>query len=396
MKIPQVHMGDFDYDLPESQIRKRPLEVRSQSRLIMLKANQIYFHDAFENLNKYLNKGDLIIGNASKVVPARMFFQKESGAVIEILCLSPHEMPYAEAFSQNSKVTFSAYIGNSKKWKTGVVTCTLNDLTITAERKGSSKDAFIVEFSWNKSIPFSQVLEACGKVPIPPYFEREEEWIDRSRYQTVFAKWEGSVAAPTAGLHYDQLVLDRLKSDGVNFQYLTLHVGAGTFKPVTTDVISGHEMHNESFEVSKELIQELIEVKGKRIAAGTTSLRALESLYWLAFLLQSGDRTMFIPQWLPYQHDLQWTGHDALIYLLQYMNENGLNHLAAKTEICIVPGYQFKICQMLQTNFHQPKSTLLLLIAAILGKEWRSLYAFALQEKLSFLSYGDTMLLDIK
>jgi S-adenosylmethionine:tRNA ribosyltransferase-isomerase len=396
MKIPQVQMGDFDYDLPESQIRKRPLEIRSQSRLVVKDKNQIYFHDAFENLSKYLNRGDLLVGNASKVVPARIFFQKESGAVIEILCLSPNDMPYAEAFSQTSSVVFTAYIGNSKKWKSGTIACTIGDLTITAERKGSTKDAFIIEFSWNKCIPFSQVLEACGKVPIPPYFEREEELIDRSRYQTVFAKWEGSVAAPTAGLHYDDLVLQRLKNAGVDFKYLTLHVGAGTFKPVTTDEISGHEMHNESFEISKVLIEELLAVKGKRIAAGTTSMRALESLYWLAFLLKSGDRSFFVPQWLPYQQELEWSGNEALHYLIQFMNENQLSKLSAKTEICIVPGYQFRIVQVLQTNFHQPKSTLLLLIAAILGDEWKELYKYALKEDLAFLSYGDTMLLDIK
>lgn len=396
MKIPQVFMGDFDYVLPEARIRRRPLEVRSQSRLVIKEKNGTFFHDAFENFHTYLNAGDCIVGNASKVVPARMFFHKESGAVIEILCLSPYNLPYSEAFARRESVSFLAYIGNSKKWKTGRVVCNVNGLEITAERIGIAKDAFIVDFTWNKPIPFAQVLEICGQMPIPPYFEREEELIDRSRYQTVFAKWEGSVAAPTAGLHYDQLVMDRLKNVGVEFQYLTLHVGAGTFKPVTTDEISGHEMHNESFEVTRELLQELIEVKGKRIAAGTTSLRALESLYWLAFLLKSGDKSLFVPQWLPYQHDLTWSGEDALVYLIEYMKENELQILSAKTEICIVPGYKFRICQSLQTNFHQPKSTLLLLIAAILGKEWRHLYDFALQEELAFLSYGDTMLIEIE
>ncbi|MFM7771046.1 MAG: S-adenosylmethionine:tRNA ribosyltransferase-isomerase, partial [Bacteroidota bacterium] len=285
MNIPQVNMGNFNYELPEERIRKAPLAVRSDSRLVLQNEQGTYFHVPFSRFSDYLSANDLLIGNASKVVPARLFFKKVSGATIEVLCLSPYNLPYAEAFSKFKTVQFLAYVGNSKKWKDGPIVCTTDfdsnsKLILEAKRIGQVKDSFIIEFTWNVDIPFSEVLECCGRVPIPPYFARLDEALDKERYQTVYAKWEGSVAAPTAGLHYDHVVMKKLVEKNIFFKYLTLHVGAGTFKPVVSDEISGHEMHSESFEISEDLLHDILNSKGRIIAAGTTSLRALESIYW--------------------------------------------------------------------------------------------------------------------
>jgi S-adenosylmethionine:tRNA ribosyltransferase-isomerase len=396
MAIPQIEIEDFNYSLPEERIRVIPLEDRAAAKLLVYNKGEIQ-DSVFSNLPNVLQPGDLLVFNNSKVIPARIIFQKESGAFIEIMCLAPFGTSYTEAFSAHDSVSFTAYIGNSKRWKEGKLELKINwnnsPESVFIERKGIEKDAFIVEFTWNFNAVFSEVIEAIGQVPLPPYFQRKPVANDVSRYQTVFAKTEGSVAAPTAGLHYTEEVLSALKENGVNQAQVCLHVGAGTFKPVSSERIEDHEMHAEFFEVTRACIQSLLNCNGRVIAAGTTSMRTLESLYWLGVRVLEGKEVDVVDQWESYFSTSSYSKEEALNALLGHLDATQRESICASSSICIAPGYRFKICSGLQTNYHQPKSTLLLLIAATVGEEWKRIYAHALEREYMFLSYGDTMLI---
>ena len=396
MAIPQIKIEDFDYSLPEDRIRVIPLEHRAAAKLLVYEKGVIV-DSVFSELPNFLKKGDLLISNNSKVIPARIIFQKQSGAFIEIMCLAPFGISYTEAFSAHDSVSFTAYIGNSKRWKEGKLELKINwnnsSESVFIERKGIEKDAFIVEFSWSFNAVFSEVIEAIGQVPLPPYFQRKPVANDVGRYQTVFAKTEGSVAAPTAGLHYTQEVLQAISNIGVKQEEVCLHVGAGTFKPVSADRIEDHEMHAEFFEVTRECIQAILNCEGRVIAAGTTSMRTLESLYWLGVRVLEGKEADAVEQWESYLSSLSYSKEEALMALLNHLNATNRNSICASSSICIAPGYSFKICSGLQTNYHQPKSTLLLLVAAAVGEQWKDIYKHAMNNDYMFLSYGDTMLL---
>lgn len=396
MAIPQIEIGDFNYTLPEDRIRVIPLEERAASKLLVYEKGEIT-DSVFSELPNFLKEGDLLISNNSKVIPARIVFQKESGAFIEIMCLAPFGVSYTEAFSAHDRVSFTAYIGNSKRWKEGKLELKINwnrsHESVFIERTGIEKDAFVVTFTWNFNAVFSEVIEAIGQVPLPPYFQRKPVANDVSRYQTVFAKTEGSVAAPTAGLHYTKEVLQAIANAGVKQEQVCLHVGAGTFKPVSAERIEDHEMHAEFFEVTRECIQAILNCEGRVIAAGTTSMRTLESLYWLGVRVLEGKETGSVHQWESYSSDSSCTREEALKALLNHFDTTNRNSICASSSICIAPGYSFKICSGLQTNYHQPKSTLLLLVAAAVGEEWKRIYSHAMANEYMFLSYGDTMLL---
>jgi len=396
MAIPQIEIEDFNYTLPEDRIRVIPLEERAASKLLVYENGKIT-DSVFSELPYFLKEGDLLISNNSKVIPARIIFQKESGAFIEIMCLAPFGTSYTEAFAAHDSVSFTAYIGNSKRWKEGKLELKINwknsTESVFIERTGIEKDAFIVEFTWNFNAVFSEVIEAIGQVPLPPYFQRKPVANDVGRYQTVFAKTEGSVAAPTAGLHYTEEVLQAIANAGVRQEQVCLHVGAGTFKPVSAERIEDHEMHAEFFEVKRECIQSILNCEGRVIAAGTTSMRTLESLYWLGVRILEGKEANRVEQWESYISSASYSKKEALMALLNHLNATNRNSICASSSICITPGYSFKICSGLQTNYHQPKSTLLLLIAATVGEEWKHIYAHALEQEYMFLSYGDTMLL---
>jgi S-adenosylmethionine:tRNA ribosyltransferase-isomerase len=396
MAIPQIEIEDFDYSLPEDRIRVIPLEERAAAKLLVYENGEIT-DSIFSELPNFLKEGDLLISNNSKVIPARIIFQKESGAFIEIMCLAPFGISYTEAFSAHDSVSFTAYIGNSKRWKEGKLELKINwnnsSESVFIERKGIEKDAFIVEFSWSFNAVFSEVIEAIGQVPLPPYFQRKPVANDVGRYQTVFAKTEGSVAAPTAGLHYTNEVLQAISNIGVKQEEVCLHVGAGTFKPVSAERIEDHEMHAEFFEVTRECIQTILNCEGRIIAAGTTSMRTLESLYWLGVRVLYGKNTDSVEQWEPYTSNTKYSKEEALTALLNHLDATNRNSICASSSICIAPGYSFKICSGLQTNYHQPKSTLLLLVAAAVCEEWKRIYLHAMNNDYTFLSYGDTMLL---
>jgi S-adenosylmethionine:tRNA ribosyltransferase-isomerase len=396
MAIPQIEIEDFDYSLPEDRIRVIPLEERAAAKLLVYENGEIT-DSIFSELPNFLKEGDLLISNNSKVIPARIIFQKESGAFIEIMCLAPFGISYTEAFSAHDSVSFTAYIGNSKRWKEGKLELKINwnnsPESVFIERKGIEKDAFIVEFSWSFNAVFSEVIEAIGQVPLPPYFQRKPVANDVGRYQTVFAKTEGSVAAPTAGLHYTNEVLQAISNIGVKQEEVCLHVGAGTFKPVSAERIEDHEMHAEFFEVTRDCIQTILNCEGRIIAAGTTSMRTLESLYWLGVRVLYGKNTDSVEQWEPYTSNTKYSKEEALTALLNHLDATNRNSICASSSICIAPGYSFKICSGLQTNYHQPKSTLLLLVAAAVCEEWKRIYLHAMNNDYTFLSYGDTMLL---
>jgi S-adenosylmethionine:tRNA ribosyltransferase-isomerase len=332
------------------------------------------------------------------VIQARLHFFKETGAKIEIFCLEPIEpSDYVLAFQQTESITWKCIVGNLKKWKEKdlkkIITIDNSEITLTAKKKGSEGNSQIIEFSWNNSkITFSEILENIGATPIPPYFNRESESIDKDRYQTVYSKLKGSVAAPTAGLHFTQDVLEKLQSKGVTLEEVTLHVGAGTFTPVKTETIDEHNMHTEHFVVTKKTIQNLLNSE-QIIAVGTTSVRTIESLHWLGVKLKLHNKLdSHISQWEAYQLP-DYSKKESLEALVNHMNENNLNALHASTQIMIFPGYQFKLVDILVTNFHQPKSTLLLLIAAFIGEDWKKVYEFALENDFRFLSYGDSSIL---
>jgi len=397
-----IDINDYDYDLPPEYIAQYPVNERDKSQLLIYRDDDIV-KDTFRNIDEYLPPDSLLVFNNTRVIRARILFHKETGAVIEILCLEPlSPSDYSLSFSSKESVEWKCIIGNLKKWKRGVLTVSFEydskKYYLYAERLQPEDEAWRIRFSWNSpEISFGEVIEATGHIPLPPYINREDETEDIERYQTVYSSIKGSVAAPTAGLHFTGNVFEKLKTRGIKSVELTLHVGAGTFQPLKVNNIFDHEMHCEHFFINTKTIEIILENHGKIIAVGTTSVRTLESIYWLGVrLIQNPSDTfpdLSLGQWEAYAMETGFSVKQSLGALLKFLNERNLSYLQASTSIMIVPGYEFRMTGGMVTNFHQPRSTLLLLISAWTGKRWKEIYTFALKNKFRFLSYGDSSLL---
>jgi S-adenosylmethionine:tRNA ribosyltransferase-isomerase len=393
--IPEINTGDYRYSLPDDRIAKYPVAERDRSRLLVYR--QDISQDIFSNLPEYIPAGSTMVFNNSRVIRARLLFAKATGAQIEIFCLHPAEpSTFGESLSAMRFCSWFCAVGNAKKWKDETLEKTLvcNGKNCTLKARKVKIDAdFLVTFEWDAPVDFSQILEICGNLPVPPYLKRESEKLDDLAYQTVYSKIEGSVAAPTAGLHFTGAVLDALKNRGVNFEEITLHVGAGTFKPMKTATVAEHQMHSETFLLDRDAIERLSAQSGKLFAVGTTSVRMLESLYWLGVLADDAP-DFVLRQWDAYRHaDTAMPVQEAFGRLTDKMYRQGVALTQAATEIMIAPGYRFRTVNGLLTNFHQPQSTLILLVAAFVGKRWRDIYDYALAHGFRFLSYGDSSLL---
>ena len=397
-----ISIQDFNYDLPQEKIAVYPLENRDQSKLLIYQ-NEHITELKYASIDEEIPAESILFLNNTKVVEARLLFTKNTGTSIEIFCLEPSEI-YADittAMLQKQHVQWKCLVGGAKKWKEGFLTKKIqHNCTLLAKIFERKNDYFIIEFSWSLvDLSFAEVLHLSGEIPLPPYLNRAVEEKDKTTYQTVYAKHDGSVAAPTAGLHFTQNIFKKLEKKNIKTSFLTLHVGAGTFKPVKTDTMENHEMHHEFFEINIEAIESIVNnLNNNIIAVGTTSLRTIETLYWMGIKanLKSINCTIYdieIQQWDPYNLPQNISAEEALKQLIFWMKKNNIVKLIAKTQIIIAPGYKLKIVNGLITNFHQPKSTLLLLVAAIVKNNWRKIYDFALQNNYRFLSYGDGSLL---
>lgn len=401
--VQNINIAEYDYPLPDERIAKYPLSERDASKLLILKNNNI-FENRFRNIGDYLPPKSVLVFNETKVVRARLQFVKESGAAIEIFCLEPitGNGDYQLAFSAGSPVEWHCLVGNSRRWKDGALSMPLNikgqNVVLHAERIEKTDAYSVIRFSWKPAeISFAEVLEHAGEIPLPPYLHREAEPSDRDRYQTVFAKYEGSVAAPTASLHLTKPLIAKLKEQGHTIEEVTLHVGAGTFRPVATDTIGEHEMHSESIIVKRPTIEHLYNNIGRTIIpVGTTSMRTIESMYWIGvMLLEQGfeERNLHVNQWFPYQdREKLPSAKESLEAILKYLEMHHLDALHATTALMIAPSCPIMITKALITNFHQPKSTLLLLVSALIGDKWKEAYKFAMENDFRFLSYGDSCL----
>lgn len=400
-----IRISEFNYPLPDERIAKFPLPVRDQSKLLLYRHGEVT-EDIFTSLPDYLPANSLIIFNNTKVIQARLHFHKETGALIEVFCLEPIQPnDYALNFQQTEHAAWLCMIGNLKKWKEGAlkreITVKGKPLTLTAERGACHGTSHWVDFRWNNpEITFADILEVFGELPIPPYLNRETQESDKETYQTVYSKIKGSVAAPTAGLHFTPRVLDALREKGVALEELTLHVGAGTFKPVKSEEIEGHEMHTEYISVNRSTLEKLVAHEGKAIAVGTTSVRTLESLYHIGVTLlhnpNATEEDLHVKQWQPYETALETAATpavDALQAIIAYLDRHHMETLHSSTQIIIAPGYEYRIVKAMVTNFHQPQSTLLLLVSAFVKGNWRPIYDYALAHDFRFLSYGDSSLL---
>ena len=400
-----IRISEFNYPLPDERIAKFPLPVRDQSKLLLYRHGEVT-EDIFTSLPDYLPANSLMIFNNTKVIQARLHFHKETGALIEVFCLEPVQPnDYARNFQQTEHAAWLCMIGNLKKWKEGAlkreITVKGKPLTLTAERGACHGTSHWVDFRWNNpEITFADILEVFGELPIPPYLNRETQESDKETYQTVYSKIKGSVAAPTAGLHFTPRVLDALREKGVTLEELTLHVGAGTFKPVKSEEIEGHEMHTEYISVNRSTLEKLVAHEGKAIAVGTTSVRTLESLYHIGVTLlhnpNDTEEDLHVKQWQPYETALETAATpavDALQAIIAYLDRHHMETLHSSTQIIIAPGYEYRIVKAMVTNFHQPQSTLLLLVSAFLHGDWRKIYDYALAHDFRFLSYGDSSLL---
>ncbi|MDX9781698.1 MAG: S-adenosylmethionine:tRNA ribosyltransferase-isomerase [Bacteroidales bacterium] len=398
---PKIKIQDFTYFLPEVKIAKYPLTNRDDSTILIFRDNLIS-ESKFSNLAQQIPDNSFMVFNNTKVVPARLFFKKSSGAHIEVFCIEPHTpSDYARSFETTHNCIWTCVIGNSKKWKDEDVFfdasghSELLKYNLKANRVENNGETSIVKFTWDGGLSFAQIMELCGKVPIPPYLNRESEESDTERYQTLYAKIRGSVAAPTAGLHFTDSVLKALDDKGIIREELSLHVGTGTFKPVKTEFIKDHPMHSEPFSVTLSFLKALKDSIGRRcvIAVGTTSARTLESLYYIGIKCIEGVSPLDVEQWEPYNRTYSQSSFDSINALCNWMESNKIKILECRTRIIIVPGYKFRLVDALITNFHQPASTLLLLIAAFIGDRWRDVYNYALDNNFRFLSYGDSSLL---
>lgn len=406
MTTKEIRIADYNYDLPDSRIAKYPLTERDQSKLLIYRGNEngdkgTVSEDHFYNLPDYLPKGALMVFNNTKVIQARLRFQKQTGATIEVFLLEPYApRDYEQVFQMRGHCEWVCMIGNLKRWKEGELSLNVEGqqpFALRANRRGEEGTGFVVEFDWDGDLSFAEVLDLLGELPIPPYLNRKTEASDLKTYQTVYSKIKGSVAAPTAGLHFTDRVLRALDEAGIQREELTLHVGAGTFKPVKSEQIAEHEMHSEFIAVKRETIQRLIAHGGHAIAVGTTSVRTLESLYYIGRKLQdnlnASEDELHVNQWEPYDDTTELPVVDALSNILAYLDRHNLPALHTSTQIIIAPGYKYHIVRMMVTNFHQPQSTLLLLVSAFVRGDWHTIYDYALAHDFRFLSYGDSSLL---
>lgn len=398
--VPEIHIEDYNYPLPDERIAKYPLSQRDASKLLCYKDGDVT-ENKFSDISQILPSDHLMVFNDTKVVPARLHFQRPTGAHIEIFCLEPIQPEeYVSMFAVTESCRWKCIVGNIKRWKDDLLTLynpsddkAVVEMGLKAKLVERQGETSIIEFSWDNGAPFSQVLEVCGNIPIPPYLNRETEDIDLERYQTLYARYRGSVAAPTAGLHFTEGVLEAIKAKNIDVQTVCLHVGAGTFLPVKSSLVSEHNMHREPFVVTLSFLQKLRNSLGKVIAVGTTSVRTLESLYYIGVGCIENGCPADVDQWAPYARDYDFSIAEALDALIAYMEERQMQSIQIGTRIIIVPGYQFKVVNVLVTNFHQPQSTLLLLISAFVKGDWHKIYDFALANDFRFLSYGDSSVL---
>jgi S-adenosylmethionine:tRNA ribosyltransferase-isomerase len=397
-----IQISEYNYPLPDERIAKYPLAQRDQSKLLVYRHGEVS-QDVFSSLPSYLEPGELMVFNNTKVIQARLHFRKETGALIEVFCLEPflpHD--YALNFQATGACSWLCLVGNLKKWKEGELHRELQvkgrTVTLSARRGEPHGTGYQIDFTWDADdVSFSEILEAVGELPIPPYLNRATEEGDKVTYQTVYSKIKGSVAAPTAGLHFTPAVLEALDQRGIDREEVTLHVGAGTFKPVKSVEIEGHEMHTEYIAVHRSTLEKLLRHGCRVTAVGTTSVRTLESLYYLGYMVSQqpelGSEELHVPQWIPYDEAPTLTAPEAIQALLDYLDRNELDVLHAGTQIIIAPGYEYKMVRKIVTNFHQPQSTLLLLVSAFVKGDWRKIYDYALGHDFRFLSYGDSSLL---
>ena len=394
-----IKISDYTYNLPDERIAKYPLTERDKSKLLV-RQNGTIKQDIFENCANYLPEDAQLVFNNTRVIHARLFFYKETGAKIEIFCLEPVEpADYQVAFQETEEVTWKCMVGNSKKWKEGFLSQTFEidgqSIELTAAKIGQEGNSFHIRFVWNGGVHFSEIIEHIGQLPIPPYLNRNTEESDEESYQTVYAKIDGSVAAPTAGLHFTDPVIAQLAAKNITTNEITLHVGAGTFQPVKSETIEGHTMHHEQVIIPIDILRSFVENPKNIIAVGTTSVRSLESLYWIGLQLEEQRFDPFHPevkQWEPYENEAKISIEKALQNIIYFLAENGEKVIRFSTQIIILPGYDFKLISGMFTNFHQPQSTLLLLISAFLDNKWKEVYDYALANDFRFLSYGDSNL----
>ncbi len=410
----KISIQDFTYDLPEEKIALHPLHERDASKLLIYQ-DGIIKEDIYSNIAGHIPEGSLLIFNNSKVINARIRFKKSSGGIIEIFCLEPHELlnEYNSIMSKTNLVKWKCFVGGAAKWKEGQLIKEIiinkkgnpdkagEKIILKAIQIQKIPDAYVIEFSWTPgSYSFAEVIESAGDIPLPPYIKRASDITDATRYQTIYAKHDGSVAAPTAGLHFTEAVFEKLEKKYIDKTYVTLHVGAGTFKPVKANNMQDHEMHSEWIDVSIETIKKILFKINNIIAVGTTSLRTIETLYWLGVKVISNPslNNLILHQWDIYEEPLQRSNipaQDALLALINWLEKRETDHLFTQTQLLITPGYHFKITKALVTNFHQPQSTLLLLVAAAVGDKWKTIYTYALEHEFRFLSYGDGNLIFI-
>lgn len=398
-----ISIDTYDYELPEERIARFPLEVRDTSKLLLYKQGKIDTA-VFKELPQHLPDRTLLLFNDTKVIHARLHFKLPNGSKLEILCLEPlTPAEYQQNFSSREKVHWKCMVGGNRKWKSGEINKEVSTeagiINLKASRLGRVEDAFEICFEWdNEDYSFGELLAEAGIIPLPPYLKRDAEPSDKGRYQTVYAREEGSVAAPTAGLHFTEDVFETLDKKGIEREFITLHVGAGTFKPVKADRLEGHHMHEETIYIKRSQLEQILNaLKDNRpiIPVGTTSMRLLESLYWHGVQLLNGNpsNTINVRQWDPYETDVKWKAIDAINAILEALEKEKEEILQGQTQIIIAPGYAFRLAKGLITNFHQPRSTLLLLIAALIGNDWKTAYQYALSQDFRFLSYGDSSLL---
>jgi S-adenosylmethionine:tRNA ribosyltransferase-isomerase len=402
LKTDSIDLKDFDYPLPADRIAQYPAVERDMSRLLVYKDNKIS-EDIFRNIDQYLPPDSILVFNNTRVIRARMIFTKGTGARIEILCLEPlSPTEYGLSFGSKEPVEWKCIVGNLKKWKSGILKTSFSsegrEYELRAKKIQQEGDAWRIRFEWGSpAISFGEVIDSAGQLPLPPYLEREAEPDDLNRYQTVYSSIKGSVAAPTAGLHFTGAMVDRLRKSGMETAEVTLHVGAGTFKPVKSKSISGHEMHSEHFSVSLETIEKLRKCLGRIVPVGTTTVRTLESLYWLGVKMKEDTSAktdeLTLDQWYAYESVTDISPVEAIDAIIKFMKLNALDTLNAATSIIIIPGYRFRMIKGMITNFHQPMSTLLLLISAWVNESWKDIYRYALENNFRFLSYGDCSLL---
>ncbi|MDD7318669.1 MAG: S-adenosylmethionine:tRNA ribosyltransferase-isomerase [Prevotella sp.] len=404
MTTKEIKIGEFNYELPDEKIAKFPLPQRDHSKLLVYE-NGKPDEDIFYNLQDHLPSGSLMIFNNTRVIQARLHFRKTTGALIEVFLLEPYlPADYERIFQQRKTCSWLCMIGNLKKWKGETLVREINigrrKVTLRAEKKEKPESSQYenVCFSWDsEDLSFSEILDAVGELPIPPYLNRDTEESDKTTYQTVYGRIDGSVAAPTAGLHFSDAVLKTLDSKGIERQEVTLHVGAGTFKPVKAEEIGGHDMHTEYICVERRVLESIIAHGADVVAVGTTSVRTIESLYFIGSKIANNpeipEEQLHVDQWEPYETDHTLSPKEALQNIIDYLDRNGLHSLHTSTQIIIAPGYEYKYVKRLITNFHQPQSTLLLLVSAFLKGHWREVYDYALSHDFRFLSYGDSSLL---